>query len=90
MQTEAILTRMERQAKQRQRRKWRRFRWHLLRAILRGSVCLVGSMAIVIVGVPTMELMMDNWGSRLWIEIVVCYFGILWLVTKVYGTEEDE
>lgn len=87
MRTEEILTKMERQSR---RRKWRRLRWRILREILRGVVCLIGGAAIVCIGVPTMELMMDNQGARLWIELCVCYFGILWLVTKVYGDKEEE
>lgn len=81
MQTEEILKRMERQAR---RRKLRR----MLRGLLRGAICLIGSAAIVGIGVPLMEIMMDSWGSRLWIEVVVCYFAILWLVARVCGLEE--
>lgn len=81
MRTEEILKRMERQAK---RRKW----CEILRRILRGGICLLGSVAIVIIGVPLMEIAMDNWGTRLWIEIAVCYFAILGLVAKVYGLED--
>lgn len=83
MRTEEILKRMERRAR---RRRW----CGILRRILRGAVCLIGSVAIVCIGVPLMEIAMDSWGSRLWIEIAVCYFAILWLVAKVYGLEEGD
>lgn len=87
MRTEEILTKMERQSR---RRKWRRLRWRILREILRGGVCLIGGAAIVCIGVPTMELLMESWSSRVWIEFGVSYAGILWLVDKVYGMEDEQ
>lgn len=87
MRTEEILVQMERQSR---RRKWRRLRWRILREILRGGVCLIGGATIVCIGVPVMELLLESWGSRVWVELGVSYAGILWLVDKAYGLEGKE
>lgn len=80
MRTEEGLTTRERQ-------KWHRLRWRLLRELLRGGMCLLGSAAIIFVGVPMMEIVMNSWGARVWMEMAGCYFAILWLVEKIYGWE---
>ena len=81
MRTEAILSGMERAQKKRKRK--RIFR-KILRELLRGSICMLGGALIVMLGVPVMEMLMQSWGSRVFIKAGVCYFGILLLVSKVY------
>lgn len=70
--------------------RWYKILYRILCELLRGGICLFGGVVIVCVGVPLMELAMDNYGTRFWIEAAVCYFAILWMVAKVYGIQDEE
>ena len=81
MRTEAILSRMENAQR---KRRWKKIFWYIKRELLRGTVCLIGGAVIVLIAVTVMDMLMENWRSRLFIELAVSYAGILYLVAKVY------
>ena len=84
MRTEVILAGFEEMEEKRRIRQRRRLLRRILREILRGSAMLIGSAVAVFLIVPISELLMQNFGSRLVIELAACYLAILWLGEKLY------
>ena len=87
MNTERILSEMEKRKKAKERR---RMMWYVRRMVVRSVVLVVLSCLFVFAAVPVMEVFLATWRSRVVLEFAVCWFGVCGLSKKIFEIDESE